>query len=143
MTAPTSGARTPHPANDRPDVSDASLGDLIGEVAKDLSTLLRQELELAKAELRQEAVKTGKAAGALSGAGIAGHLVLVFLSFALWWGLNAVMDGGWAAVIVAALWAVIAAVLYTIGRQRLRQVRPTPDRTVETLKEVPDALRGR
>jgi hypothetical protein len=143
MTAPTPGTTAPRPANDQPNVASASLGDLIGEVAKDLSTLLRQELELAKAELRQEAVKTGKAAGALSGAGVAGHLVLVFLSFALWWGLDAVMDGGWAAVIVAALWAVIGAALYATGRQRLRQVRPTPDRTVETLKEVPDALRGR
>lgn len=102
-----------------------------------------QELDLARAELRPEAAKTGKAAGALGGAGVAGHLTLLFLSFALWWALDSALDGGWAAVLVAALWAVIGAVLYSLGRQRLRQVRPAPERTVETLKEVPDALRGR
>jgi len=127
----------------RPDVENSSLGELIGEVTRDLSTLMRQELELAKAELKQEAAKSGKAAGALGGAGLAGYLVLLFLSFALWSGLANVMDEGWAALIVAVIWAIAAAVLYSIGRQRLRQVNPTPERTVDTLKEVPDALRGR
>lgn len=144
MTAPPSGATsTGNSAGTRPEVENNSLGELIGEVARDLSTLMRQELDLAKAELRQEAVKSGKAAGALGGAGLAGYMVLLFLSFALWWGLANVMDEGWAALIVAVLWAVAAAVLYTVGRQRLRQVRPTPEQTVDTLKEVPDALRGR
>lgn len=144
MTVPRSGAPASGvSANARPDVEGSSVGDLIGEVARDLSTLMRQELELAKAEVRQEAVKTGKAAGTLGGAGLAGYMVLLFLSFALWWGLANVMDAGWAALIVAALWAVAAAVLYSVGRQRLRQVRPKPEQTVDTLKEVPDALRGR
>jgi len=144
MTAPTSGDAAPRPSTvNPPGAANASFGELVGEVAKDLSTLLRQELELAKVELRQEAVKGGKAAGAFGGAGVAVLMTLLFLSFALWWALNAGLDGGWAAVIVAVLWAVVGAVLYSVGRQRLRQVRPTPDRTVETLKEVPDALRGR
>ena len=134
MTVPPSG---------RPDVENTSVGELIGEVSRDLATLMRQELELAKAELKQEAVKSGKAAGALGGAGLAGYMTLLFLSFALWWGLSNVMDQGWAALIVAVLWAIVGAVLYGVGRQRLRQVNPTPERTVETIKEVPDALRGR
>jgi hypothetical protein len=125
------------------DVADNSVGELIGEVTRDLSTLMRQELELARAELKQEAMKSGKAAGALGGAGFAGYMVLLFLSIALWSGLANVMDWGWSALIVAAVWAIIGGVLYTIGRNHLRQVRPTPERTVETLKEVPDALRGR
>ena len=143
MTVPQPGATVPPPADNRPDVSNSSVGELIGDVTRDLSTLMRQELELAKAELKQEAVKSGKAAGALGAAGLAGYMVLLFLSFALWWGLANVMDEGWAALIVAALWAIAGAILYSVGRQRLRQVRPTPERTVDTLKEVPDALRGR
>jgi len=131
------------PPSGRPDVENTSVGELIGEVSRDLATLMRQELELAKAELKQEAVKSGKAAGALGGAGLAGYMTLLFLSFALWWGLSNVMDQGWAALIVAVLWAIVGAVLYGVGRQRLRQVNPTPERTVETIKEVPDALRGR
>lgn len=134
---------TPHfDTTDRPN-TDASVGELIGDVARDLSTLMRQELALAKAELRQEAVKGGKAAGSLAGAGVAANLALVFLSVALWAGLSNVMDAGWAGLIVAVLWGIVGAVLYSTGRKQLRQVNPTPQRTVDTLKEVPDALKGR
>jgi hypothetical protein len=125
------------------DVTETSVGDLIGEVTRDLSTLMRQELELAKAEVRQEAAKTGKAAGMLGAAGLAGYMVLLFLSVALWWALSNLMDQGWAALIVAAIWAIIGAVLYSTGRRQLREVRPKPERTAETLKQVPDALKGR
>ena len=124
----------------KPDVASASVGELIGEVSRDLSTLMRQELALAKAEMREEAVKSGKAAGLLGGAGLAGYFVLLFLSAALWAGLSNVMDPGWAALIVAAGWALVGGVLYTTGRDRMRQVRPKPERTLDTLKEIPSAL---
>jgi hypothetical protein len=133
-----------HNANhDRPDVSGTSVGALLSEVTSDLSTLMRQEIELAKAEMKQEAAKTGKAAGMLGGAGFAGYMVALFLSFAAWWGLANVMDEAWGALIVAVLWAVVAAVLAATGRKKLREVNPKPERTVSTLKEVPDALKGR
>jgi hypothetical protein len=128
--------------NYRPDVAQASVGELLSDVSRDLSTLMRQELELAKAELKAEAVRTGKAVGMLGGAGFAGYMVMLFLSIALWAGLDNVMDAGWAALIVTAIWAVIAAVLYTTGRGTMRTVNPTPERTVETVREVPGALRG-
>lgn len=124
------------------DVGEASLGDLIGNVARDLSTLMRQELALAQAELKQEAATTAKGAGMLGGAGLAGWFVLLFLSIALWAGLSNVMDGGWAGLIVAVLWAIIAGVLFVVGRQRLSAVNPKPERTVDTLSNVPDALKG-
>ena len=125
------------------DVSSTSVGALIGEVTNDLSTLMRQELELAKAELKQEASKTGKAAGMLGAAGFAGYMVALFLSIALWWALSNGMDEGWAALIVTALWAVIGAVLFSVGRKKMRDVNPKPERTVQTLKEVPNALKVR
>lgn len=128
---------------ERPEVHGRSVGDLVSEVSNDLSTLMRQELALAKAEVKAEATKTGKAAGMLGGAGFAGYMVALFVSIALWWALANVMDEGWAALIVAALWAVIGAVLATVGRRRLRAVNPKPERTIQTLKEVPDALKGR
>ena len=111
-------------------------------MSNDLSTLMRQELALAKAEVKAEATKTGKAAGMLGGAGFAGYMVALFVSLALWWALANGMDEGWAALIVAALWAVVGAVLYSMGRARLKSVHPKPERTVQTLKEVPDALKG-
>lgn len=124
------------------DVSKQSVGALISEVTNDLSTLMRQELDLAKAEMKEEAAKTGKAAGMLGGAGYAGHMLVLFLSIAAWWGLANAMDEGWAALIVAVVWGVIAAVLFVSGRKKLREVKPKPERTVSTLKEVPEALKG-
>jgi putative superfamily III holin-X len=124
-----------------PDVSDSSVGELFSRVTQDLSALMRQELELAKAEVRQEVTKSGKAAGMLGGAGFAGYMVLLFASIALWWGLSNVMDQGWAALIVTVIWAVIGAVLYTTGRRQMKEVHPTPTRTVETVRELPDALK--
>ena len=125
------------------DVSQRSVGSLISEVTNDLSTLMRQELDLAKAELKEEATKTGKAAGMMGGAGFAGYMVALFLSAALWAVLANGMDEGWAALIVAVLWAVVGAALFVSGRKKLREVHPRPERTVDTLKEVPDALKGR
>jgi hypothetical protein len=87
--------------------------------------------------------KTGKAAGMLGGAGFAGYMVALFASIALWWGLANVMDEAWAALIVAVLWAVVGAVLALVGKKKLASVNPKPERTVQTLKEVPDALKGR
>ena len=76
----------------------ASVGELLGEVSQDLSKLLRQEVELAKAELRQEAKTAGTVGAMFGGAGVAGFLALLFLSTALWGGLSNVMDQGWAAL---------------------------------------------
>jgi len=128
---------------DRPEVSGRSVGDLISEVTTDLTTLMRQELDLAKAEVKQEVTTAGKAAGMLGAAGFAGYMVALFLSLALWWALANGMDEGWAALIVAAIWGVVAAVLAVLGRSRMRQVNPKPERTVQTLQQVPDALKGR
>jgi hypothetical protein len=110
-------------------------------VTRDLSVLLRQELELAKAELKAEASKTGKAAGMLGGSAFAGYMTVLFLSLALWAGLTNAMDAGWAALIVAAVWIVVAALLGVSGRGRLREINPKPERTVETVQQVPGALR--
>ena len=112
-----------------------SLGELVGELAQDLSRLMRQELELAKAEIREEAKKAGKAGGMLAGAGFAGHMTALLLSLALVFALGAVLPLGWAALIVAALWGITGFVLYTSGRTKLRQVEPKPERTVESLEE--------
>jgi hypothetical protein len=119
----------------RVDGAGESLGDLVSELTGDLSKLMRQELELAKAEMRQEAVKAGKATGMLAVAGFAGYMTTVLISLALVFAVGAVMPLGWAALIVAAVWGITAAVLYSTGRTRLRAVNPKPERTVETLKE--------
>jgi Putative Actinobacterial Holin-X, holin superfamily III len=143
--APESGAHAaPYPGAAAPttDVADFSVGDLIGNVTRDLSTLMRQELALAQAEVKQEVSKTAKGAAAMSGAAVAGYFVLLFLSIALWAALSNVMNAGWAGLIVAVLWAVIGGILFAVGRSKLSQVHPKPERTVDTLSNVPEALKG-
>jgi hypothetical protein len=128
---------TEYPVGDaaHPDVEDVPVSALVSQVTEDFTRLVRQEVELAKAEVRQEAAKAGKAAGMLGGAGFGGHLALVFLSLALMFGLGELMPIGWAAVIVGVLWAVVAAVLFVTGRNQLKNVSPAPKQTIETVKE--------
>ena len=119
----------------------SNVGELFADISRDLSTLIRQETELAKAELRESATRAGKGAGMLGGAAMAGHFVLLFLSITLWWGLGNEIGRAWSALVVAAVWAVIAAVLASIGRREMKQVKGIPQ-TTETAREIPDALRG-
>jgi uncharacterized membrane protein YqjE len=114
---------------------DPSVGQLLSEVTSDVQTLFRQEVGLAKAEIREEAAKAGKAAGMYGGAGFGGYMVALFASLAAMFGLANVMDTAWAALIITAVWAGIAAVLFVMGRSRMREVSPKPEQTVETLKE--------
>ncbi|CAL9653857.1 phage holin family protein [Streptomyces sp. NPDC057838] len=114
---------------------DASMGELLSTVTSDVQHLLHQEVELAKAEIREEATKAGKAAGMFGGAGFAGYMVAVLLTLAAMFGLANVMDLAWAALIVTAVWAVIGLILYSRGRARMRTVSPKPTQTMETLKE--------
>lgn len=117
-----------------------SLGELLGEVTSDLSALMRQELELAKAELRQSASRAGKGAGMMGGAAYAGMMAIFFLSVALWWALGALVGLGWSAVIVAVLWAIVALVLFLNGRTQMQKIKGAPE-TVDTLKRIPDAVK--
>ena len=127
--------------NGETELRDRSVADLLKHLSDQTSTLVRQELDLAKAELTVEAKKAGQGAGMFGAAGFAAYMVLLFLSLALMWGLSNVMDTGWAGLIVAALWAVIGAVAFVLGRNRFRQVNPKPERTVDTLQQVPGALK--
>ena len=120
---------------------DRSLGELISEVTQDMSTLMRQELELAKAELQQSASRAGKGAGMLGGAAVAGYFVLLFVSIALWWAIGTATGLGWSAVIVAVIWGVIGAILAVVGRNSLKSVKGLP-KTADTVKKIPDALKG-
>ncbi len=117
------------------DPSGATVGQLMSEITADVSALMRQEIELAKAEIRVEAAKAGKGAGLLGGAAYAGHLVVLFATLAVVFGIGSQIGLGWAALIVTAVWAVIAAVLALSGRAQLRRINPQPERTVQTLKE--------
>lgn len=111
-----------------------TLGELVSGMTADFGTLVRKELELAKAEVREEAKASGKAAGMFGAAGLAGHMALLFLSLALAWGLTEIMPEGFAFLLVGLLYAAVAYVAVTQAKQRMREVRP-PEQTIETVKE--------
>lgn len=148
MTAPDYGTPTGATAMSGPDAGTSSgddspsIGQLFGEITSDLSTLMRQEVALAKAEVTQSAKQASKGAGMFAGAGYAGHLTVLFLSFALWWALGYWFDNlAWAALVVAVLWGAIAAVLALRGKKEMKEVQGIP-KTTDTVKKIPDALHG-
>lgn len=119
-----------------------SIGALFSNVTEDLSTLIRQEVALARAELQESASKAGKAGGMVAVAGVAANLALVFLSVAVWWGLGDLINSNfWSGVIVAVIWAIVAAVLTSRARAQLREIRGVPQ-TTDTVKKIPNALQG-
>ena len=117
------------------DVRDRPTSELLKQLSDQTTTLVRQEIELAKVEAKDEVSKAAKGAGMFGGAGIAAWLTLLFLSLALMFALANAMDVGWAALIVAVIWAVVAGVLAALGRSKLRQATPPMQETKETLKE--------
>lgn len=112
-----------------------SLGSLLSDMTSELSQLMRQEVSLAKAELKEEAVKGAKGAGMLGAAAVAGYLALMMLSFAVAWALAAAMPTGLAFLIVGVAFLVATVVLGKQGKERMSNVSPVPEQTVQTLKE--------
>ncbi|MEH3155735.1 MAG: phage holin family protein [Gordonia paraffinivorans] len=128
-TAPTS----------QPGAESPSIGELLSDVSGDLSTLVRQELELAKAEATQTATRVGKGSGMLAGAALAGFFVLLFVSTAAWWAIGNSTGHGWSALIVALVWLVVGTALALAGRAAIRRARGLP-RTADTVSQIPSAV---
>ena len=115
--------------------STRSLGEIVGDITQDMSTLIRQEMNLAKSELKREVSKLGKGAGMFGGAGATGYLMLIFLSLALVHLLDNWMPVELAALIVALLWGAVTAALALKGRQEIKNANPELPLTQQTLKE--------
>lgn len=124
-----------------PDSQNQSIGELFSEVTQDVSLLIRQEVELAKAELRQSASSAGKGAGELGGAAVAAHFALLFLTIAAWWAIGNGIGRGWAGLIVGVFYLIVAAILAMIGRKDLKSVKGLPQ-TAGTVKKIPSAMKG-
>jgi uncharacterized membrane protein YqjE len=121
-----------HPAED---ARDRGIGELVKELANQTSTLVRQEIRLAQAEVSQKGKTAGKGAGMLAGAGVAALLGLGALTALLIVVLDSFMALWLAVAIVMILWLVIAAVLGMAGKNALQASTPPAPQTVETVKE--------
>jgi uncharacterized membrane protein YqjE len=110
------------------------LPELLSELSGELSTLVHQEMQLARVELRREMATTAKGSAALVVAAVGGLLTIVFGTSAAAWGLAQVMAAGWAFLIVTLVWLLITSVAGVVGLRKLKQVGP-PTQTVQSLKE--------
>jgi len=114
---------------------DRSLTNLFQDIVRNVQEIMRSEVRLAKAEVREEAAKAKSSAILLgAGAASAGFAVL-FLLLMIVYALTLVMPNWAAALIVAVVLAITASVLLTTGTKRFKQIHPTPERTVQTIKE--------
>jgi uncharacterized membrane protein YqjE len=117
------------------DLREQSIGDLLKQLSQETSTLVRQEMALARAELTEQGKRAGTGAGILGGAGVAGLLTLGSLTAMLIALLDTAMATWLAALIVTVLWGVVAGVLALQGRNKIKEATPPAPQTVETVKE--------
>jgi hypothetical protein len=123
-------------ATESNDLRDRPVGELLRQLSQETTTLVRQELELAKAEMTEKGKQAGIGAGMFGGAGVSGLLALIFLSLATVAAFDTGMPAWLAALIVGVVWAAVAAVLALQGRQKVQQATPpAPEQAIESTKE--------
>jgi MFS family permease len=119
------------------DLREQGLGELVKALATETSTLVKQEIDLAKAEMTEKGKRAGKGAGMFGAAGIVGFLALSALTACLVALLATAVDHVWlAALIVALVYGAVAGVLALTGKKEVQEATPpAPEQTIETLKE--------
>ena len=130
----SSAGKAGYDAATEPKRPDASLGELLGQMTSDMSTLFRKEIELAKVEAREELSRASKIGALFGGAALAGWLALLMLSLAFAWLLDQALNTALAFAIVGALWAIAAGIMQRSGRSKVAKLQGLPQ-TQETIKE--------
>ena len=126
---------------------DRSLGEIISEVMDNASTLVKQEVELAKAEAKVAASRAGKGVGMFVGAAIGAFMALFALTLLLWWVIGVLIGSstapalGWSGLIVTVIWLVVAGILAAVGKSELDKIKGLP-KTQDTVKKIPNAATG-
>lgn len=119
-----------------------TVGQLVANASKDLSSLVRSELELAKSELKSTAVAAGTGAGMFGGAAFLALLAVILLSIAAAYGVNALgLHPALAFLIVAVFYLLIALALVLVGKKMIGKAKG-PQRAIETSKESVEALKA-
>ena len=117
------------------DPRDRSIGELLKQLSTDTSTLVKQEMALARAEIAEQGKKAGIGAGLFGGAGAVGLVTLGALAATLILLLDEAMKDWLAALIVTIIFAAVAGVLALMGKNRIKEATPPAPQTVETVKE--------
>lgn len=117
------------------------LGELVSDMTGKLQDLLRKEMELAKLETKEQVTRAGKAGAMFGAAGATAFVALLLVSFAAAWGLAEAIPVGLAFLAVGLLYAVVAGVLATQGRNKLASFKPVPEQTIKTLRDDVEVAR--
>jgi hypothetical protein len=118
------------------DLHGRPVGELLKQLSQETTTLVKQEIDLAKAEMSEKGKQAGVGIGMFGGAGVSGLLALIFLSLAAVAVLDTGMPTWLAALIVGTLWAALAGALALHGRSKVQQATPpAPEQSIESTKE--------
>jgi uncharacterized membrane protein YqjE len=124
--------RPPYPL----DEPDKTLGDLFGRITHDVGVLFRDHIELAKEETKAELREASAGAGLIGGAALAGWMSALMLTLAAGWGLAEAFDNIWLGFsVVGLIWALVGTALWISGRNKMKQIDPTPRETMHELEE--------
>ena len=130
------------PVKDAPS-PETEIGALFGELSTEVKMLVSQEVELAKAELKESTQHAGAVGAGFGAAALVGYLALAVLSVAAALALAEVLPGWAAFLIVGGILAAIAGIAFLVGRKNLAAMSPVPRKTIESLKEDMSWLRAR
>ena len=123
--------------------TDPTIGGLVIDASRDISTLISKEIELAKSELKVSFKHGGTGIGLFAAAGFIGVLAIIMLSVAIAYFIHMTgLDLAWCFLIVFGFYVLLAALLAFIGIKQVKQVK-APERAINQGKEIPAALRGR
>lgn len=121
---------------------DRSLGEIASDVLGNASTLVRQEIALAKAEVTESAKRASKGTAFYVGAGVLGLLALIALTIAMCWGFGALTSSMvWGSLITMVIWIILAVVLFFVGKNEFDKIRGL-EQTQETISKIPNAAMG-
>jgi sporulation protein YlmC with PRC-barrel domain len=141
-TEHTNGGSSSESSNGAPDARDQPVSDLLKQVSEEGSTLVSQEIKLAKAEMADKAKDVGIGAGMFGGAGYVANLAAIALMLTIIFALAEAMPAWLAALIVTVLYAAAAAALALMGKKRIQQAGPPiPEQTVESVKQTIETVK--
>ena len=119
-----------------------TLGQLVADATHDISSIVRSEVALAKAEIAADAKKAGTAAGMFAGAGILAFLALILLLIAAAYGLVAAGLAPWAAfLIVAGVLLIIGLIMVLVGKHNIDHLKGKPERAIKSTQDTIAAVR--
>ena len=135
-----SNAPVTRPHSDAPSKDDPTLGKLVADASRDISSLVRQEIALAKSELRISVKAGGFGIGLFAGAAFIGVLAIIMLSVAIAYFIHMTgLDLAWCFLIVFVLYVLLAALLAFVGTKKVKQVR-APERAIHQAQETKNIL---